>query len=81
MERMRAASCSLATQGNVARIQQMAEKFGIAADVIGETIPERLEIVLDGKKVVSTAISELSAAYEGALEAALRTEQQTVAAD
>jgi len=68
-------------QGNVARIQQIAEKFGIAADVIGETIPQRLEIVLDGKKVVSTAILELSAAYEGALEAALRTEQQTVAAD
>ena len=65
----------------MARIKQVAEKHGIAADVIGETIPERLEISLDGKAVISAAISELSEAYEGALEAALRTEPEMVAAD
>jgi phosphoribosylformylglycinamidine synthase len=66
---------------NVPRIQQMAEKHGIVADVIGQTIPERLEISLDGKVVVSSEVSELSAAYESALESALRTEPEAVAAD
>ena len=44
---------------------EVAEKYGIAADVIGETIPERLEIMLDGKMVVSAAVSELSAGLRG----------------
>ena len=66
---------------NVSRIQQVAEKYGIAADVLGETILERVEISLDGVSVVSAAVAELSAAYEGALEAALRTEPELVAAD
>src|SRR5271165_771559 len=60
----------------VSRIKEVAEKHGIAADVIGETIPERLEISLDGKAVIAAAISELSEAYEGALEAALRTDPE-----
>ena len=49
------------------------------ADVIGETGSDRLEISLDGAVVVSAAVAELSEAYEGALEAALRAE--TVAVD
>jgi phosphoribosylformylglycinamidine synthase subunit PurL len=64
----------------VARIKEVAEKLGVAADVIGETIPERLEISLDGKVAISAAVSELSAAYEGALEAALRTDPELVVA-
>jgi phosphoribosylformylglycinamidine (FGAM) synthase-like enzyme len=66
---------------NLSRIQEIAEKHGIAADVLGETIPERLEISLDGQMVVSAPVSELSAAYESALESALRTDQELVAAD
>jgi len=66
---------------NTSRIQQIAGKYGIAADVLGETIPEQLEIFLDGKITVSTVVSELSAAYEGALESTLRTEFEVVAAD
>ena len=66
---------------NVARIKEVAEKHGSAAEVIGETISERLEISLDGKVVISAPVSELSAAYEGALEAALRTDPELVAAD
>jgi len=62
--------------GNVARIKEVAESFGVDGDVIGETIVDQFEISLDGKVVVSAAVSELSAAYEGALEAALRTEPQ-----
>ena len=66
---------------NVARIQQVAGKCGIDADVLGETIPERLEISLDGKPVLSGLVSELSAAYAGALELSLRTEPEAAAAD
>jgi phosphoribosylformylglycinamidine synthase II len=67
--------------GQVARIKEVADKHGVAAEVIGETIPERLEISLDGRVVISAAVSELSEAYEGALEAALRTDVELVAAD
>jgi phosphoribosylformylglycinamidine synthase len=67
--------------GKVSRIKQAGEKYGVAADVIGQTIPDQLEISLDGKVVVSASVSELSGAYEGALESALRTEPEAVAAD
>jgi phosphoribosylformylglycinamidine synthase len=67
--------------GRVARIKEVASRHGIAGDVIGETIPEKLEISLDGKAVVSATVAELSAAYEGALQAALRTDPELVAAD
>jgi phosphoribosylformylglycinamidine synthase subunit PurL len=65
----------------LARIKQVAGKYGIAADVIGETIPEKLEILLDKTPVISAMVSELSAAYEGALEAALRADPGVVVAD
>jgi phosphoribosylformylglycinamidine synthase len=65
----------------VSRIKQLAEKYGIAADVLGETIAERLEISLDGQVVVSAAVAELSREYESALESALRTDAELVAAD
>ena len=64
----------------VARIQQVAGKHDIGAEVIGETIPDRLEISLDGKLVISAPVAELNAAYEGALESALRTDPEMVAA-
>jgi phosphoribosylformylglycinamidine synthase II len=66
-------------RSNLSRIQQVAVKYGISADVIGETVPQRVEIKLDGVVVVSAAVSDLRSAYEGALEAALKTE--AVAAD
>jgi phosphoribosylformylglycinamidine synthase II len=66
---------------HVSRIQQVAEKHGIVADVLGETIPDRLEISLDGRVVVSAAVSELNQAYESALESNLRTEPELVGAD
>ena len=65
----------------VERIQRLAGEYGVSADVLGETIPEQLEISLDGKVVVSTPVGELSEAYEKALEAALRAEPEAVAAD
>jgi phosphoribosylformylglycinamidine synthase len=66
---------------NVSRIKEVAEKHGVAAIVIGETIPAQLEISLDGKVVISAPVSELSAVYEGALESALRTDSELVASD
>jgi len=66
---------------NLTRIKEIAEKHDVAAEVIGETIPERLEISLDGIPVLSASVSDLSAAYEGALESALHTDPEVVAAD
>jgi phosphoribosylformylglycinamidine synthase len=65
----------------VARIKEVAERFGVSADVIGETIADRLEISLDDVAVISSTISELRFAYEGALEAALKSDHELVAAD
>ena len=65
---------------SVARIQQVAEENGIYADVIGETIADRLEISLDGQAIVSAAVSELSRAYDSALESSLRTDPELVSA-
>ncbi|MBO0910274.1 MAG: phosphoribosylformylglycinamidine synthase subunit PurL [Acidobacteria bacterium] len=59
---------------NVARIKQGAGKRGIFADLVGETVPEKIEIKLDGRMVVSARVSELNDEYEGALERALQSE-------
>ncbi len=61
-------------RNQVPAIKQVAEKYGVAADVIGETVEERLEVKIEGQMIVSTSIRELKKSYEGALEAALRTE-------
>jgi phosphoribosylformylglycinamidine synthase II len=66
---------------NVARIQEIAQETGIVAEVIGETIPERLEISLDDQVAVSAAVSDLGQAYESALESTLRADPEVVAAD
>jgi phosphoribosylformylglycinamidine synthase subunit PurL len=66
---------------NISRIQEIGEKHGIAADVLGETIPDRVEISLDGQVVVSAAVADLDQAYESALESTLRTDPELVAAD
>ena len=66
---------------NLPRIQQAAVKYGLSAEHIGETVPEETEIQLDGRVVVSAAVSELRGVYEGALERALRSEPAMVAAD
>ncbi len=66
---------------NVPRIKELADKYRVAAELIGETIPDRLEISLDGKMVVSALVSELHDAYEGALESMLHTDPELIAAD
>ncbi len=67
--------------GQVSRIKDVAEQFGIAADVIGETGGDRLEISLDESVAISASVSELSGSYEGALESALKADPELVAAD
>jgi phosphoribosylformylglycinamidine synthase subunit PurL len=62
------------------RIQQTARQHGIVASVLGETIPERLEMSLDGKTIASAEVSELSLAYESALESSLQTDPELVVA-
>ena len=65
----------------VAGIKEVAQKYGTTASVIGKTIPDRLEISLDGNVVISATVLELNQAYEGALESALRADPELVAAD
>jgi phosphoribosylformylglycinamidine synthase subunit PurL len=62
---------------HLSAIQQGATKYGVSADVIGETILDKLEIKLH-VITVSATIRELTESYEGALEAALRTEGEAV---
>jgi phosphoribosylformylglycinamidine synthase II len=63
------------------RIEQVAEEYGVFADVLGETGSDRVEISVDGQPVISASVAELRDAYEGALERALRTEPGVAAAD
>src|SRR5262249_39857404 len=60
------------------RIKQMAVEYGLFADVLGETGGDRVEIALDGLPMISATVSDLSAAYEDALEKTLRTEPAAV---
>jgi phosphoribosylformylglycinamidine synthase len=66
-------------RSDLPRIQQVAVKYGLFADQIGETGSEQIEIHLDGRVIVSATVSELREAYEGALETALRSEPEAVA--
>ncbi len=58
----------------LARIQQIAEEYGVSADVLGGTGSDTVEIRVEDQPVISASIAELRSAYEGALEKALRTE-------
>ena len=62
-------------------IKQIAGKYALSADVLGETVSGQVEIKLDGRVRVSVSVAELRDVYESALEKALRTGSQAVAAD
>jgi len=68
-------------RNHLARIQQVAVKYGLSAEPIGETVADKVEIRLDGRAVVAAAISELRDVYESALESSLKTDAQLVVAD
>jgi phosphoribosylformylglycinamidine synthase len=63
------------------RIQQVAEEYGIFTDVLGETESNNVEVSVDGQGLISASVQELRAAYEGALERALRAESGVVSAE
>ena len=52
---------------NVGRIKQVAEKFGLSVEQIGDTILEKLEISVDGVRTVQANVSELQDAWASAL--------------
>jgi phosphoribosylformylglycinamidine synthase len=62
------------------RIQQVAEEYGVFADVLGETGGDRVEIAIGEQSVISASVAELREAYEGALEGALRAEPSVASA-
>jgi len=65
-------------QASVLRIKEIAEEHGVAAEMIGETVPERLQICLDGREAISAKVAELGVVYDRALESSLATETAVV---
>ncbi len=61
---------------NLSRIQQIAVKYGVAAEPIGETAPQKFEISVDDAVVVSASVSDLKDAWQHALERALHVETE-----
>jgi phosphoribosylformylglycinamidine synthase len=55
-------------------IQQIAVRWGVRADRIGRTVPEKLVIRIDGKPAVSANVSELRQVWDSALKQALHAE-------
>jgi phosphoribosylformylglycinamidine synthase len=61
---------------NLSRIQQIAVKYGVAAEPIGETAPKKFEISVDDAVVVSASVSDLKDAWQHALQKALHVETE-----
>jgi phosphoribosylformylglycinamidine synthase subunit PurL len=55
-------------------IQQIAVKWGVRADRIGRTIPEKLVISIDGRQAVSAKVSDLREVWDTALLKALHVD-------
>ncbi len=55
-------------------IKSTGEKWGLRADRIGRTVPEKLVIRIDGKQAVSASVSELRQVWDTALASALHAE-------
>jgi phosphoribosylformylglycinamidine synthase len=65
------------------RIKQVAAQYGLSAENIGVTVPDNLEISVDGKPAASAPVSELKTVWARALEEALHieTEEQIAISD
>jgi phosphoribosylformylglycinamidine synthase len=68
-------------QSNLTRIQQVAVKYGLSADGIGQTISDKVEIRLDGRTVVSASVKDLRDGYENAIESALKADPELIGSD
>jgi phosphoribosylformylglycinamidine synthase len=55
-------------------IQQIAVRWGVRAERIGRTIPEKLVISIDGRQAVSAKVSDLRQVWDTALVKALRVD-------
>jgi phosphoribosylformylglycinamidine synthase II len=64
-------SCDPKKTGN---IQQIAVKWGVRADRIGRTVPEKFVIRIDGTQAVSANVSDLRQVWDTAMATALHTE-------
>ena len=62
--------------GSVARIKEIAVKYALSTEQIGSTVPDKLEICVDGKRAAAAPVSELKQPWATALEEALHTESQ-----
>ena len=62
--------------GHVLGIKQLTEKLGISAELIGQTVPDNLEIKIDGKMVVSASVADLFIEWDTALERDLHVETE-----
>ena len=61
-------------QGRAEIIKRMALQWGVSAVRVGRTIPDKLEIKVDGKIAVSAQVSELRREWDTALVRALHPE-------
>ena len=61
---------------NVGRIQEVAVKYGLSAEVIGKTVQDKLEIRVAGVIAAAAEVSELRDAWAGALQKALHVETE-----
>jgi phosphoribosylformylglycinamidine synthase len=61
-------------QKKTENIKQIAVRWGVRADRIGRTVPEKLVIRVDGKQAVGANVSELRQVWDSALQKALHTE-------
>jgi phosphoribosylformylglycinamidine synthase len=61
-------------QKNTENIKQIAVRWGVRADRIGRTVPEKLVIRVDGRQAVSANVSDLRQVWDTALPKALHAE-------
>jgi len=60
----------------VEAVRAVALKYGIALEILGSTVPDKLEIRIDGQVAISASVEDLAAAWRQALEQALHTETE-----
>jgi phosphoribosylformylglycinamidine synthase len=72
------ASCILIScdQKHVERIKEVAAQYALSAENIGVTVPDILEISVDGEVAANVRVSELKRVWTRALEEALHTETE-----
>jgi phosphoribosylformylglycinamidine synthase len=60
----------------VEAVRAVAVKYGVALEVLGSTVPDKLEIRIDGAVAVSAPIADLAVTWRQALDRTLHTETE-----